>query len=153
VALFRSIETDEPMAITRIAITPDGRKADISPAKLSLGPADGAAVKLSAHDEVTLGLTIGEGPETVLAGMMLGFRPAWALCSSGRVRTFPVLPGVECLTVLVDHDDPQKSGRGAGQECARAVSAVWTAAGREVTRVTPTTLGFDINDHLRANNT
>jgi hypothetical protein len=40
---------------------------------------------LSADDEVTIGLTIGEGPETVLAGMMLGFKPARALCSSGRL--------------------------------------------------------------------
>jgi putative DNA primase/helicase len=149
VALFRSIVGDEPMAIMRTAITLDGRKADLSPAKLSLGPADGSAVKLSANDEVTIGLTLAEGIETALAGLMLGFAPAWALCSSGRIRTFPVLPGVEALTVLVDHDDEAKSKAGAGQVCARQVSKVWTAAGREVLRVVPDLVGQDMADLVK----
>jgi putative DNA primase/helicase len=95
VCLFRDIHTDEPTAIHRIAITLDGRKAGLSPAKLSLGPKDGAAVKLSPHDAVEYGLTIGEGVETTLAGMMEGFKPAWALCSSGAIKNFPVLSGIE----------------------------------------------------------
>jgi Toprim domain len=149
VCLFRNIHTDEPVAIHRIAVTPDGRTVDFRPRKLSLGPTRLAAVKLSANGDVTTGLTIGEGVETTIAGMMLGFKPAWALCTSGAIRHFPVLAGIGALTVLVDHDDPEKSGKGAGQECARAVSQVWTSHGREVTRVTPTTAGLDINDHLR----
>jgi putative DNA primase/helicase len=95
---------------------------------------------------VTIGLTIGEGVETVLAGMMLGFRPAWALCTSGSIKKFRVLSGVECLTVLVDHDDEAKSKGGAGQVCARQVSEVWTAAGHEVRRVVPDLVGQDMAD-------
>ena len=39
-------------------------------ARLALGPTKNGAVKLSADDEVSTGLHIGEGVETVLAGMM-----------------------------------------------------------------------------------
>ena len=56
------------------------------------GEANGAAIKLDADEMVTMGLTIGEGIETVLSARQLGFRPAWALGSvsrSGRSRCSP----------------------------------------------------------------
>jgi hypothetical protein len=142
IALFRSIDGDEPVAIHRTALTPAGKKID----RMALGPIRGAAIKLSADSEVMSGLTIGEGIETTLSGMMLGFRPAWAVGSSGAIRSFPVLHGIEALRILVDHDDPVTSGHGAGQSCAAACSKRWTAAGREVRRVIPRTQGADMAD-------
>jgi putative DNA primase/helicase len=75
VALYRDIQTNEPKAIHRTALTADGRKID----RKALGPKGGCAIKLSADDDVMAGLTIAEGIETALAGMAINFRPAWAL--------------------------------------------------------------------------
>ena len=79
--------------------------------------------------------------------MMLGFRPAWAVGDANEIRTFPVLAGIEALTILVDHDQ-NEAGPKAAQECSRR----WTAAGREVFRVKPVTSGHDMADivHGRA---
>jgi hypothetical protein len=135
IALLRDIKTDEPQAIHRTALTPDGDKIE----RKNLGPKRGAAIKLSDDSDVTSGLTIGEGIETVLAGMMLEFCPAWSLCDAGEIANFPVLSGIETLTILVDHDE-------AGQDSAHECSERWTGAGREVRRVVPNQLDWDMND-------
>lgn len=57
------------------------------------------------------------------------------------MAAFPVLPGIEALTLLVDHD-----ANGAGQDAAAACARRWLAAGREVIRLTPKTVGADFND-------
>jgi hypothetical protein len=57
------------------------------------------------------------------------------------MRSFPVLAGIETLTLLVDND-----ANGIGQEAAAECSRRWTAAGREVVRLTPTGIGADFND-------
>jgi hypothetical protein len=137
IALYRDIHTDQPVAIHRIAITPDGKKVG----RMMLGPVGGAAIKLSADEDVTMGLTIGEGLETVLAGMVFGFAPAWALGSSGGIERFPVLAGIDALTIL---GEPDKSSERAVRECFTQ----WSAAGREVFRVT--TEAGDMNDALVA---
>jgi hypothetical protein len=54
-----------------------------------------------------------------------------------------VLAGIETLTILVDNDQS-----GAGQGAARECSARWTAAGRDVIRLIPTSMG-DFNDLVR----
>ena len=71
VALYRDIRTNEPRAVHRTALTASGEKID----RKALGPKAGCAIKLSANENVCQGLTIGEGVETTLAGMALGFRP------------------------------------------------------------------------------
>ena len=96
---------------------------------------------------MTASLVIGEGLETTLSaaarvehrGTLL--QPAWAAVDAGNLAKFPVLAGVEALTILVDND---KSGRGqeAAQECARR----WVRAGREATLLTPHDPGTDFND-------
>jgi putative DNA primase/helicase len=137
VALYRDIKTNEPKAIHRTALTPDGAKID----RKVLGPKAGCAIKLSADEDVTGGLTVAEGIETSLAGMALHFRPAWALGTAGEVAKFPVLSGIECLTILVDND-PSGTGQASALECSQR----WTSAGREVFRVVPTTVGQDMAD-------
>jgi hypothetical protein len=140
IALMRDVRTNEPRAVVRTALTADGRKVD----RMSLGPTTGGAIKLSADEDVTLRLAIGEGLETVLSGMRLGFSPAWALGGTSGLKNFPVLGGIECLTILVDNDKHM-----AGQKAAIKCSARWTAAGREVRRVTPRGTGDDLNDVIR----
>jgi hypothetical protein len=143
VALFASLRVTnpdrwpdgEPLAIHRTALTADGRKA-FAESKKMLGPVGDGAIKLTADPNVTEGLTIGEGIESTLAGMMRGFAPAWALGAAGRIQAFPVLPGVDALTVLVD-SDTEKRWRRAGAAAAAAVSERWTSAGREVFRIIP----------------
>ena len=137
VALYRDIRTDEPKAIHRTALTPDGKKID----PMSLGPVGGCAIKLTPDEDVTEGLAVGEGIETTLAGMALNFKPAWALGFAGAIAKFPVLPGIECLTILVDND-----ASGTGQTKALECSRRWTSMGCEVFRVVPTALGQDMAD-------
>ena len=138
VALMRSVTTDEPQAIHRTRLSAQGVKVD----RRMLGIAAGAAVKIDADDAVTMGLAIGEGIETVLAARQLGFRPAWALASAGGIKGFPILGGIECLTLLAENDPTNAK---AVNECGTR----WHRAGCEVTIVEPLT-GSDINDALRS---
>lgn len=135
VALLRDILTNEPQAIHRTALTPSGAKIG----RKFLGSNSGAAVKLSPDEEVTLGLAIGEGIETTIAGMMLGHSPAWAVGNAGELAKFPVLSGIECLTIFVDHDIS-----GTGQARAIECSKRWASAGHEVFRVIPNKPGADM---------
>jgi hypothetical protein len=142
IALFRDVVTDEPKAIHRIALALGG----ILIAKRMLGRVAGCAVKLDTDENVELSLSIGEGIETMIAARMRGLRPAWALGSAGALKNFPLLNGVECLSIIVDHDLPDKNGRQAGQEAAVECSQRWTAAGREVRRIVPRRQGADMAD-------
>jgi Toprim domain/CHC2 zinc finger len=146
VALFRTIADDLPIAVHRTALHPNGRKID----RMALGPMAGAAIKFGRHEDIEGGLHIGEGIETALAAMALGFRPAWALGSAGGIRVFPVLGGIDCLTVLVDHDQPDRNGRQAGHEAALECAERWRNAGREVSFVVPHTVGHDMADLVGA---
>lgn len=76
-------------------------------------------------------LVVGEGIETTLAAATCipygdaPLRPAWSAVSSDQLAKFPVLPGVERLIILVDHDTP-------GQTAAGLCTERWTRAGRQV---------------------
>jgi hypothetical protein len=135
VALFRDIVSNEPCAIHRIALRPDAIKID----RKMLGPRGNAAIKLTGDEDVTYGLSVGEGIESTLAGMAMGFRPAWALGSAGSIRNFPVLAGIDCLTIVTDHDDE-------GKLAADACRERWTDAGREVLIVMSAVESEDAND-------
>jgi Toprim domain-containing protein len=137
IALFRDIVTDAPQAISRTFLDAEGRKLE----RKFLGPTKAAAIKLDADTEVLGGLHIGEGVETCMAARILGIKPAWALGSAGAIAAFPVLSGIECLTILEEHDDASKR---AVEACARR----WHAAGREVIANKPLG-GKDLNDSLR----
>jgi hypothetical protein len=135
VALFRDIRTDEPVAIHRTALTPDGRKIG----RKMLGPAGGSAIKLDADDAVSMGLVVGEGVESCLSARQLGYRPCWALGSKGAIGTLPTLAGIEALTILAEPD--------AAEE-VQACGTRWFSAGREVILVRPV-IGKDMNDVVR----
>jgi hypothetical protein len=142
IALFRDVLTDQPKAIHRIALGPGG----ILIAKRMLGRVAGAAVKIDCDTDVGQGLVIGEGVETCLAARMLGLKPCWALGSAGAIRSFPLLGGIDCLTILIDNDGPDRNGRRAGPDAAAECSVRWSAAGREVRRVLPRRTGDDMAD-------
>ena len=64
--------------------------------------------------------------------------------AASSIETFPVLSGIEALTILVDNER-NNSGQRAEQQCSKR----WTAAGREVFRALPNRTGDDFNDVLR----
>lgn len=137
IAAMRAIDGDAITGIHRTRLTDAGAKVD----RRMLGIAAGAAVKLDDDDAVTMGLAIGEGVETCQAARQLGFRPAWALGSAGAIAAFPVLPGVEALTLLAENDP-------TNAKAVDTCGARWHAAGREVIVVEPAS-GSDILDALR----
>jgi putative DNA primase/helicase len=137
---FRSIADDRLVAVHRTLLSDEGRKLD----RRMLGPVGGAAIKIDADENVEQGLTIGEGFETCLAGRDLGFCPVWALGSAGAIAAFPVLAGLEALTILAETDDS-----GANAKAVRACGTRWAAADCEVIVATPRMAG-DMNDAVRA---
>jgi putative DNA primase/helicase len=139
VALFRDIVSNEPCGIHRTFLDSDGRKLD----RKMLGRAHGAAVKLDADEDVTLGVHVGEGVETCLAAWLAGFRPVWALGSAGAIRDFPLLPGIEAVTILGEVGDS-----GANHRAAEVCASRWFAAGRQAFIVEPQ-IGGDLNDVWR----
>jgi hypothetical protein len=136
-AVMRNIRTNEISAVQRTALTPEGRKIE----RRMLGVAGEAAIKLDADADVNSRLTVGEGFETCLAACHLRFRPIWALGSVAAIASFPVLPGIESLTILEETGDSGASSR-AIQECGSR----WHLEGREVILVTPHGCKGDIND-------
>jgi hypothetical protein len=139
VALFRDIKTNEPCGIHRTFLDADGRKLG----RRMLGRAKGAAIKLDADEEVLAGLHVGEGVETALAGRVAGFRPVWALGSVAGIAAFPVLNGINAVTILGEINDG-----GANHRAAHACGTRWLGAGREALLVTPQ-VGGDLNDVWR----
>jgi putative DNA primase/helicase len=145
VALWTDTFSGAPRAVHRRPLT---RSGDAIAHWRAFGPSAGCVIRLWPDDLVTHGLTIGEGIETVLAaatsiahrGTLLA--PAWGAGDASHVAALPVLAGIEALTILVDHD---VSGERAAAECVRR----WTAAGLEVTRLTPRALGADMADLVK----
>jgi putative DNA primase/helicase len=96
---------------------------------------------LDPFDAVTDGLHVGEGVETAMSGRQFNPKPAWALGSTGGIERFPVLGGIETLTLLGEND---------GGESAKAIRACgerWHNAGRQVLINHPI-MGKDLNDAL-----
>ena len=137
VAAMRSIANDRITAVHRTRLNDRAEKVD----RMMLGPARGSAVKLDPDEEVTISLAVGEGVESTLAARQLGFRPAWAATSTANLKSLPVLPGVEVLTLLAERDE-------ASAQAIRECGDRWGAAGRQVDVIRPTT-GSDLNDAVR----
>lgn len=134
VALITDAVSGEPQGLHRTFLDRDGNRTE----KKMLGQAAGGVVRLSDDCEVTAGLGIAEGIETALA---VPFRPVWACLSAGQLAAFPVLAGIEALTIFADQD-------ATGINAANACGERWHAADREVTMAAP--LAGDFADRRAA---
>jgi putative DNA primase/helicase len=142
IALVRDILSDTPVAIHRTALTTENPPQRIS--RLSLGPTGGGAIKISPQADVSHGLMIGEGVETVLAASrQFQFRPVWSMIDKNGVAKFPILAGIECVTLAVDNGRSGDGQRAAGECVKRLIKA-----GVECIEIKPN-LHKDINDLLR----
>ncbi len=141
VALVTDVLTGEPMTLARTWLAPDGSgKAPIErPRLLWPGlPKKGGVVRLTPDAEVTQALAVAEGIETALA-LAHAFPAVWACLDAGNLASFPVLHGIEVLTIAADHDDV---GIKAAETCARR----WHEAGLEVKIVISGERGTDFAD-------
>jgi putative DNA primase/helicase len=154
VALVTRIEDGAPINLHRTWLAADGRgKAVIDkPRRLLKGHSshDGV-IRLWPDDAVTNGLVVGEGVETCLAAAHAGLTPCWSTIYAGNMAGFPVLPGLEGITILVDHDRAHpKTGKRAGIEAAKQLVARYIAAGfdprRDIKVILPPTEGEDAAD-------
>jgi hypothetical protein len=143
VALLRDIHTNEPCGIHRTFLTAEGTKIE----KKMLGRAKGAAIKLSPDEDVTHGLHIGEGIESTLSGMYVDLLPAWCLGNAGAIAAFPVLAGIESLTIFRERKDTGELDK-ANVRASMSCTERWLEAGREVLFATPE--HGDLNDVLQA---
>ena len=139
IARYTDAITGEPRGIWRRPITKDAKPR-------TLGAMAGCVIRLWPDYDVTIGLVLAEGVETAAAASLFEHRgtllqPAWAAGCADNMEKFPVLPGVECLTLIVDNDRS-----GTGQDAAAACARRWLDAGREVIRLTPKIVGEDFND-------
>jgi putative DNA primase/helicase len=128
-------------AVSRTYLGPDGTK--LGKARTLAVPA--GIIRLTPDEDTLAGLHIGEGLETAADLLSQGFAPMWAMGSTALMAKFPVLGGIEHLTIFADRDD-----NGAGEIAAREAEARWQAAGREV-RIWRRKNGLgDFNDATRA---
>jgi putative DNA primase/helicase len=137
-AAFRSLESDEVVAIHRIRVDVPQRWPKTL--RAMLGPVRNAAVKLAP---ITDTLAIAEGVETAMAANIMGYGPAWALGSATAIADLPVLPGIERLILLAENDE-----RGVSREATDRCRSRWLRAARKVTRVWPDEGHSDLNDEL-----
>jgi putative DNA primase/helicase len=145
VCLVRNIVTNHPQGIQRTALMPDGTavKRNGKTFRLSLSSISGGAIKIDPDEDVTHGLCIGEGLETCLSGQLIGYRPVWSVLSKSGVAGFPLLPGIDGLTIFGEYDEKQQS-----MEAIQACADRWLAARKEVLTAWPMA-GNDLNDELR----
>lgn len=101
-------------------------------------------IRLDRDEDVLGGLHLGEGLETCLSAMALepALRPCWSAGTAGAITSFPVLDGIERLTVFEERDEASAK---AVEACARR----WFEAGRQVIINEPIG-GKDLNDALRS---
>jgi DNA polymerase len=140
-ALMRHPLTDAVVGIQRIALElRNGRIEKVD--RAMLGQAGVVKLWPASHQ-----LIAGEGLETTLAAATrlthdgVPLRPAWALLSTGMMRTLPVITGVQRLVLLVDNDS-----NGSGQAAASFCTNQWSRAGCTVVQLTPQRPNSDFND-------
>jgi hypothetical protein len=149
IARFTPIVGDDEKPVTaihRIELLGGGKHG----VKKMLGSVAGQTIKLDPDEDVTMGLAIGEGIETTMAfSQVMQWRPVWAMGSVGAIARFPVLSGIDALTVIVDHDASM-----AGQQAAMEARKRWhrgvpdKVGGRDFYWHMPVKLGQDFVDVL-----
>jgi hypothetical protein len=120
IGLMTDPVTNKPTGIHRTYLNPDGTKRE----RKMLGPM--GVIRLSPDHAVTTGLGLCEGVEDGLAILLSGWSPIWAATCAGAIKNFPVLSGIESLTIFGDADP-------AGTEAAAECADRWRKGGCDVT--------------------
>lgn len=140
-ACVSDVLTGAPISLhfTRLAIDGRGKAGTDRDKQLLAGHRKkGGCIRLWPDEAVTHGLALAEGIESALAAAH-AFTPTWAAIDAGNLEAFPVLAGIESLTIFADNDE---RGIDAARECARR----WTQADREVRVRVPKNQGEDAAD-------
>ncbi|WP_158659815.1 DUF7146 domain-containing protein [Niveispirillum cyanobacteriorum] len=127
------------VALHRTYLRPDGMgKADIDPAKMTLGPVGGCSVHLAPAGPHMI---VAEGIESALSAMGGAGLPTWAALSAGGVRKLilPPLPSASTVTIAADNDP-------VGLDAAHDAAQRWITEGRTVRIATPPAPYTDWND-------
>src|SRR5215467_11939288 len=111
--------------------------AMMSMQRMSAGAFSACAARLfcreachTRDDAVMGGLGITEGVEDGLAVLLSGWSPIWAAGSAGAIRRFPILAGIDSLTIFADADS-------AGLEAAQECEGRWVTIGKEARIAAP----------------
>ena len=118
-ALMTDPVTGEPCGVHRTLLDVEARKID----RRMLGRQ--GVIRLSPDEAVGAGLGVCEGVEDALAIHVSGWRPIWAATSAGAIARFPIIPGIESLSIFADADE-------VGRKAARSCASRWWQAGHEV---------------------
>ena len=68
-----------------------------------------ALSNIDPDEDVTQGICIGEGLETCLSGRLIGYRPVWSVLTTSGVAGFPLLPGIDGLTIFGERDAKEQA--------------------------------------------
>lgn len=131
------------VAIHRTFLQPDGSgKATVDPAKMTLGPIAGGAIRLAAP---AAEMGMAEGIETAMSAAALSGLPVWACMTAGGVRqvVLPPLPLAKRVVIFADNDRNR-----CGQAAAYAAADRFAIEGRTVKVIVPPKPATDFNDML-----
>jgi phage/plasmid primase-like uncharacterized protein len=132
---------DHFLAVHRIYLAPDGRKAGLPTAKASLGPLHGGMIRLQPHDPGKP-LVVGEGIENAASLSKMIGAPAWSAISTSGLKKAGALPEtVRHIIVAADPGEP-------GEEAARWPAWRWYQEGKHVEIKRPAPGKGDFNELL-----
>ena len=137
VARVSTVIGNRMIGIHRIFIRRGEAKA-VTKMRLGGSPDHPVCVRLWPDEDVTLGLGIAEGVESALAAGGM-FQPMWSTIDAGQMTQFPVVPGLEFLTIFCDYDK-------VGYDAAKTVWLRYLAARINANLLRPERVGEDVND-------
>ena len=136
VAKVTTVLGNRTIGVHRIWFRPSESKAV---KKMRLGGSDElVCIRLWPDDAVTMALGITEGVESALAAAGM-FKPMWSTVDASQMAKFPLLAGIESLTIFADYDK-------AGLHAARAAWRRYMQAGVNANLLRPERMGDDVND-------
>jgi hypothetical protein len=143
-AAVSDVRTAHPITLHFTRLAPDGRgKAGTDCDKLLLAGhrKRRGCIRLWPNEDVESHLTLAEGIESALAAAH-AYTPVWSTVDASNLACFPVLQGIDSLTIVADHDHV---GIAAAQTCAQR----WREAEHVVRVLRPRTPGEDCADIAR----
>jgi len=136
VAKVTTVIGNRAIGLHRIWIRPGETKAV---KKMRLGGSDEpVCIRLWPNDAVTVGLGIAEGIESALSAAY-AMTPVWSTIDAGQLAKFPVIAGLESLTVFADYDN-------IGYRAAKAVCSRYQHAHVNANLFRSPIVGEDVND-------